>query len=133
MFLLLGLKTDPGIKETLNIGRLIVHVDGAADLHLDPFQELPNTYRADRCQRAVTSTRTGQRKRRPVSETPSHQTPSSNPSGVYPAKLWSKRVLVELQGLEPWTSSMPWKRSSQLSYSPLFRIYIVPETTANTT
>jgi hypothetical protein len=26
--------------------------------------------------------------------------------------------LVELQGLEPWTSSMPWKRSSQLSYSP---------------
>ncbi len=48
MFLLLGLKTDPGIKETLNIGRLIVHVDGAADLHLDPFQELPNTYRADR-------------------------------------------------------------------------------------
>ena len=70
MFLLLGLKTDPGIKETLNIGRLIVRVDGAADLHLDPFQELPNTYRADRCQRAVTSTRTGQQKRRPVSETP---------------------------------------------------------------
>jgi hypothetical protein len=28
--------------------------------------------------------------------------------------------LVELQGLEPWTSSMPWKRSSQLSYSPKF-------------
>jgi hypothetical protein len=27
--------------------------------------------------------------------------------------------LVELQGLEPWTSSMPWKRSSQLSYSPM--------------
>ncbi len=27
-------------------------------------------------------------------------------------------VVVELQGLEPWTSSMPWKRSSQLSYSP---------------
>ena len=27
-------------------------------------------------------------------------------------------ILVELQGLEPWTSSMPWKRSSQLSYSP---------------
>jgi hypothetical protein len=27
--------------------------------------------------------------------------------------------LVELQGLKPWTSSMPWKRSSQLSYSPL--------------
>ena len=26
--------------------------------------------------------------------------------------------MVELQGLEPWTSSMPWKRSSQLSYSP---------------
>ncbi len=26
----------------------------------------------------------------------SHQTPSSNPSGVYPAKLWSKRVLVEV-------------------------------------
>ena len=26
--------------------------------------------------------------------------------------------VVELQGLEPWTSSMPWKRSSQLSYSP---------------
>lgn len=26
--------------------------------------------------------------------------------------------LVELQGLEPWTSSMPWMRSSQLSYSP---------------
>ena len=30
----------------------------------------------------------------------------------------SKPVMVELQGLEPWTSSMPWKRSSQLSYSP---------------
>ena len=29
--------------------------------------------------------------------------------------------LVELQGLEPWTSSMPWKRSSQLSYSPSSR------------
>ena len=28
-------------------------------------------------------------------------------------------ILVELQGLEPWTSSMPWKHSSQLSYSPL--------------
>ena len=27
-------------------------------------------------------------------------------------------LLVELQGLEPWTSSMPWKHSSQLSYSP---------------
>ena len=27
--------------------------------------------------------------------------------------------LVELQGLEPWTSSMPWKHSSQLSYSPV--------------
>jgi hypothetical protein len=27
--------------------------------------------------------------------------------------------LVELQGLKPWTSSMPWKRSSQLSYSPV--------------
>ena len=33
-------------------------------------------------------------------------------------KGWSKTVMVELQGLEPWTSSMPWKRSSQLSYSP---------------
>jgi hypothetical protein len=30
-------------------------------------------------------------------------------------------TLVELQGLKPWTSSMPWKRSSQLSYSPLMR------------
>ena len=29
-----------------------------------------------------------------------------------------KAKMVELQGLEPWTSSMPWKRSSQLSYSP---------------
>ena len=28
-------------------------------------------------------------------------------------------TMVELQGLEPWTSSMPWKRSSQLSYSPV--------------
>ncbi len=27
--------------------------------------------------------------------------------------------MVELQGLKPWTSSMPWKRSNQLSYSPL--------------
>ena len=26
--------------------------------------------------------------------------------------------LVELMGLEPTTSSMPWKRSSQLSYNP---------------
>ncbi len=33
--------------------------------------------------------------------------------------------LVELQGLEPWTSSMPWKRSSQLSYSPVkFRLIV---------
>ena len=31
----------------------------------------------------------------------------------------SKAAMVELQGLEPWTSSMPWKRSSQLSYSPI--------------
>ena len=35
--------------------------------------------------------------------------------------------LVELQGLEPWTSSMPWKRSSQLSYSPL-RLAIISNT-----
>lgn len=28
--------------------------------------------------------------------------------------------MVELQGFEPWTSPMPWARSSQLSYSPLF-------------
>jgi hypothetical protein len=27
--------------------------------------------------------------------------------------------LVELQGFEPWTSCMPCKRSSQLSYSPV--------------
>ena len=27
--------------------------------------------------------------------------------------------MVELQGLKPWTSSMPWKRSNQLSYSPI--------------
>ena len=26
--------------------------------------------------------------------------------------------MVELRGVEPLTSSMPWKRSSQLSYSP---------------
>ena len=29
--------------------------------------------------------------------------------------------MVELQGLEPWTSSMPWKHSSQLSYSPVYQ------------
>lgn len=34
-------------------------------------------------------------------------------------------ILVELQGLEPWTSSMPWKRSSQLSYSPVLLITII--------
>ena len=28
--------------------------------------------------------------------------------------------MVELRGVEPLTSSMPWKRSSQLSYSPNF-------------
>lgn len=27
--------------------------------------------------------------------------------------------MVEIQGLEPWTSCMPCKRSSQLSYIPL--------------
>lgn len=31
----------------------------------------------------------------------------------------NKFYVVELQGLEPWTSSMPWKHSSQLSYSPV--------------
>jgi hypothetical protein len=35
------------------------------------------------------------------------------------AKLGSaERSVVELRGVEPLTSSMPWKRSSQLSYSP---------------
>ncbi len=34
------------------------------------------------------------------------------------AQGFSKTLLVELQGLEPWTSCMPCKRSSQLSYSP---------------
>lgn len=33
--------------------------------------------------------------------------------------------MVELQGLEPWTSSMPWKRSSQLSYSPTFSTKVI--------
>ena len=27
--------------------------------------------------------------------------------------------MVELQGLKPWTSAMPWQRSNQLSYSPI--------------
>ena len=27
--------------------------------------------------------------------------------------------MVDLRGLEPLTSSMPWKRSSQLSYRPM--------------
>jgi hypothetical protein len=39
-----------------------------------------------------------------------------------PTKLQPKippgKWLVELRGFEPLTSSMPWKRSSQLSYSP---------------
>ena len=26
---------------------------------------------------------------------------------------------MELQGLKPWTSAMPWQRSNQLSYSPI--------------
>ena len=103
-----------------------------ADLR-EPFQELHDTYRAYHRQLPRRSRQTPQSERHPETGVPSDQTPSSNPSGVYPDGIWSKRVLVELQGLEPWTSSMPWKRSSQLSYSPLFRIYIVPETTANTT
>ena len=28
-------------------------------------------------------------------------------------------LVVELQGLKPWTSAMPWQRSNQLSYSPI--------------
>ncbi len=31
--------------------------------------------------------------------------------------------MVELGGLEPQASSMPWKRSSQLSYSPINKHY----------
>ncbi len=35
------------------------------------------------------------------------------------AKITSdEERMVELRGVEPLTSSMPWKRSSQLSYSP---------------
>ncbi len=35
--------------------------------------------------------------------------------------------LVELEGLKPSTSSMPWKHSNQLSYSPK-RLLIVSNT-----
>lgn len=34
-----------------------------------------------------------------------------------PADL-SKTHMVEIQGLKPWTSAMPWQRSNQLSYIP---------------
>lgn len=30
-----------------------------------------------------------------------------------------KELLVELEGFEPSTSSMPWKRASQLRHSPI--------------
>ena len=30
--------------------------------------------------------------------------------------------MVELEGLKPSTSSMPWKHSNQLSYSPILPI-----------
>ena len=32
------------------------------------------------------------------------------------------KVLVEPLGLEPKTSSMPWKRSSQLNYDPIDKL-----------
>ena len=34
----------------------------------------------------------------------------------------SYTYLVELEGLKPSTSSMPWKHSNQLSYSPKYRL-----------
>ncbi len=35
-------------------------------------------------------------------------------------------LVVELKGFEPLASSMPWKRSSQLSYSPEMFKYLLP-------
>lgn len=37
--------------------------------------------------------------------------------------------MVDLRGLEPLTSSMPWKRSSQLSYRPINIIVVNSLTT----
>jgi hypothetical protein len=42
----------------------------------------------------------------------------SNPDPLSEDRGSNKDPLVELQGLEPWTSCMPCRRSSQLSYSP---------------
>ena len=37
---------------------------------------------------------------------------------------------MEIQGLKPWTSAMPWQRSNQLSYIPLqyvtAKVYQIP-------
>ena len=41
----------------------------------------------------------------------------TNPSPL-PDRGSNEALLVEIRGLEPRTSSMPWKRSSQLSYIP---------------
>ena len=67
-----------------------------ADLR-EPFQELHDTYRAYHRQLPVRSRQTPQRERHPETGVPSDQTPSSNPSGVYPDGIWSKRVLVDLR------------------------------------
>ena len=58
------------------------------------------------------------RGRRPDGATASDENLVQLLASIFHDRGSSKANLVELQGLEPWTSSMPWKRSSQLSYSP---------------
>jgi hypothetical protein len=41
-------------------------------------------------------------------------------TGTDDARGSSKHVMVEIQGLKPWTSALPGQRSNQLSYIPLF-------------
>ena len=31
--------------------------------------------------------------------------------------------MVEIQGLKPWASAMPWQRSNQLSYIPILNLH----------
>jgi site-specific DNA recombinase len=78
-----------------------------------PFDELMQV-------RGVKAVNGGRRKESPAAETAGNSRGSH--SGPLATALFgdgsTKRVMVELQGLEPWTFRMPCERSSQLSYSP---------------
>ena len=38
-----------------------------------------------------------------------------------------KKIMVELQGLEPWTPALQRQCSSQLSYSPIYKTGVILE------